>query len=57
MKILTLERCRDCPSYIPDYSAYYDEYGACGRDRSITVADDSKIPEGCPLKEFENEPK
>ena len=52
MKIFTLDRCRDCPSYIPDFNAYYDEYGICSRDRNLVVEDDSKIPNRCPLKDW-----
>lgn len=52
MKVYTIEKCRDCPSYIPDYNAYYDEYGVCGRDRSVIVSDDIFIPEGCPLQDW-----
>lgn len=52
MKVYTIEKCRDCPSYIPDSNAYYDEYGECGRHETLKVADDSKIPDGCPLKDW-----
>ena len=53
MKVYTIEKCGDCPSYIADHGAYYDEFGVCGRDRSNTVQDDQIPPLDCPLKDWE----
>ena len=56
MKVYTIEKCGDCPSYIADHGAYYDEYGVCGRDRSLEVKDWHTPPIDCPLKDWEVTP-
>jgi len=50
MKIFTIEVCGQCPAYRPDSSAYYDEYGSCGRNKFI---DGVREPlKDCPLKDY-----
>ena len=56
MKVYTIEKCGECPSYIADHGAYYDEFGVCGRDRRIKVQDNQSPPPACPLKDWEAQP-
>jgi hypothetical protein len=52
MKVFTIEKCGECPAYLPDPTAYLDDYGICGRKRTIEVTDYQEPPETCPLRDW-----